>query len=97
MQPVNIDGVILMLTVYSTVDGGMRGLCCRGCVYLSNLLHPVDMTRLVRLVSERGDVVGHINVAVLPVTGMSLTRSRHYSCPSTTAPLQHSRLYHPHM
>jgi len=47
----------------------VRGWRYRGCVYLSNLLHPVDMTRLVRLVSERGDVIGHIKVAVQAVTG----------------------------
>jgi len=44
--------------------------CFRGFVYLSNLLHPVDMTRRACLVNERGDVIGHIKVAVQAVTGL---------------------------
>lgn len=41
----------------------------RSFVYLSNLLYPVPLVHKVAIVNEKGDVKGHLRIAVQPVLG----------------------------
>ena len=44
-------------------------VCCRGFVYLSNLLYPVPLVHRVAIVSERGDVMGYLRISIQAVNG----------------------------
>lgn len=41
----------------------------RAFVYLSNLMYPIPLIQKVAIVNEKGDVKGHLKIAVQIVTG----------------------------
>ena len=43
---------------------------CRSFVYLSNLLHPTSLVHKVAIVSERGEVKGHLTVSIRYMPGI---------------------------
>ena len=53
----------------------------RGYVYLSNLLYPVPLEHRVSIVSEKGDVMGYLTIAIQAVPDGKRAHNFKYSSP----------------